>query len=92
MPGCEIKYGSNGASDSRSCQVNFSKIADTLPSFRLEWTAYQGDEEMYRALRDTDLTPEDFEGPRYRRIKHIQTLLDRGDLGADLRRSTSQVA
>ena len=32
-----------------------------------------------------DITPEEFEGPRYRRIHHIKSLMEEGRLGADLR-------
>lgn len=85
VPDCEVEYASDGGPDSRSYRVDFSKIAEALPAFQPEWTARRGAEELYRALRDTDLTPEDFEGPRYRRIKHIQNLLDSGELSTDLR-------
>jgi hypothetical protein len=56
-----------------------------LPEFKPRWNAHEGPRELYDALRVAGLRLEDFEGPRYRRISHLQELLSSGRLGADLR-------
>lgn len=92
VPGCTIEYAADGGPDDRSYRVDFSKIAEALPAFRPQWMARRGAEQVYRALRDTGLTPDDFEGPRYRRIDHIKQLMSRGALDARLRWRAPQQA
>jgi len=43
---------------------------------------------LYDACKKVDLRVEDFEGPRYKRIDHIQGLLASGRLNSDLRWQT----
>jgi nucleoside-diphosphate-sugar epimerase len=85
VPNCEVEYAADGSPDNRSYRVDFSKIEEALPAFQPQWTSRRGAEEVYHALRDAGITPEDFEGPRYRRIHHIKNLLQRGSLSDDLR-------
>lgn len=86
VPDCEIEYASNNGHDDRSYRVDFNKIEQALPAFCPTWTARRGAEEVYRSVRQVGLTPEEFEGPRYRRVMHLQRLLDDGAVGADFRR------
>ena len=44
-----------------------------------------GAEQLYRAYQSSGLTLEQFEGPRYQRIAHIEKLLADGVLDANLR-------
>jgi nucleoside-diphosphate-sugar epimerase len=92
VPDCEIEYAPDGGPDSRSYRVDFSKIRGALPAFEPQWTARRGAQEIYDALREVDLTPDDFEGPRYRRIDQIKQLLRSGDLRDDLRWSERAAA
>ena len=85
VPDCEVEYAPEGGPDSRSYRVDFSKVSDTLPAFQPQWTARRGAEEIYQALRDAEISPDDFEGPRYRRIDHIKNLLRSGKLNDNLR-------
>lgn len=85
VPDCDIEYAPDGGPDSRSYRVDFSKIREALPDFEPQWTARRGAQEVYEALRDADLTPDEFEGPRYRRIDHIKQLVRNGRLSEDLR-------
>ena len=85
VPGCEVAFADDASPDKRSYQVNFDKIRTVLPDFRPEWTARKGAAEVYAALRQAELTPEDFEGRRYRRIKHLLGLMEAGRLTTDLR-------
>ena len=85
VPDCRITYAPGGEPDTRSYQVNFSRLADTFPDFKPEWTVRRGVEDLYQAYCDNNLTAEWFEGPTFQRIKRIGELLDNGRLGADLR-------
>jgi hypothetical protein len=85
VPDCDIEYAPDGGPDSRSYRVDFSKIREALPDFEPQWTARRGAQEVYEALRDADLTPDEFEGPRYRRIDHIKQLVRSNILSQELR-------
>jgi nucleoside-diphosphate-sugar epimerase len=93
VPDCRITYASGGGPDKRSYQVDFSKMAETFPEFRPQWTVRRGVEELYQAFCAYGLTAEQFEGPTFLRIKRIKALLDSGRLGADLRwRRVAEIA
>ena len=85
VPGCEVTFADGASPDKRSYQVDFSKIQAAIPGYRPTWTARKGVEEVYATLRDSGLSPDEFEGPRYRRIDHIREMLASGELQEDLR-------
>jgi nucleoside-diphosphate-sugar epimerase len=85
VPGCSIELSPDAGPDPRSYRVSFEKIARALPAFKPQWDARKGAEQLYDAYRRSDLTLEQFEGPRYQRIAHIRMLLADGRLDADLR-------
>lgn len=85
VPECRVEYAKGGSPDTRCYRVDFSKITRLLPEFKPQWTARRGAEELYDAVRRVGLQLEDFEGPRYKRISHIQQLLSSGQLDANLR-------
>lgn len=85
IPGCSIEIADGAGPDKRTYQVDFGKISRVLPEFSPQWTARLGVQQLFRAYQEVDLKQDDFEGPRYRRIDHIQELLDSGRLGTDLR-------
>jgi nucleoside-diphosphate-sugar epimerase len=85
IPGCHVEYAKDGSPDTRCYRVDFSKINRVLPEFKPQWTARKGAKELYDAVRGAGLQLEDFEGPRYKRISHIQELLNSGRLDANLR-------
>jgi nucleoside-diphosphate-sugar epimerase len=84
VPGCAVSFADGASPDSRSYRVSFEKIAERL-GWQPQQTVRDGVREVYAALRDCALTPEDFEGPRFSRIAHLQALLAAGRLGPDLR-------
>jgi len=73
--GSEVEYINDAGPDKRSYQVNFNKITKTLPQFQPQWNARQGALELYTAYQKAGITREDFEGPKYRRLKHLKKLL-----------------
>ena len=84
VPNCQIEYSKDAGPDKRSYRVNFSKIAETLPSFKPKWNAFQGAKQLYDTYKKVEFTLEEFEGPRYQRIKHLQENIDNGRLDKNL--------
>ena len=85
VPGSKIEYAKDGSPDTRCYRVDFSKINRVLPDFKPQWTARKGAKELLDAVTQAGLQLADFEGPRYKRISHIQELLSSGRLDANLR-------
>jgi nucleoside-diphosphate-sugar epimerase len=85
VPCCRLEFTAGASPDRRSYCVDFGKIARILPAFKPQWDARRGAEQLYDAYRRSKLTLEEFEGPRYQRISHIQKLIGNGVLGSDLR-------
>lgn len=85
VPNCKIEYADDAGPDKRCYRVNCSKIAEVLPSFQPQWDARKGAVELCQAYAAVGLELQEFEGPRYQRIAHIQRLLSRGDLDSNLR-------
>jgi nucleoside-diphosphate-sugar epimerase len=85
VPGCQLEYADDAGPDTRSYRVSFEKIAQRLPQFKPQWDALQGAEQLLAAYRSTELTLEEFEGPRYQRIGHIRKLMADDVLDPELR-------
>lgn len=85
VPGCTIEFAADAGPDKRCYRADFGRILKTLPAFQPKWDARRGAKELYEAYKKVGLRVEDFEGPRYKRIDHIQGLLASGRLNADLR-------
>ena len=85
VPGCEVSFASDAGPDKRNYRVDCTKIGAVLTDFKPQWTARRGVEELSQIYQTIALTPDDFEGPRYKRISHIQRLLTEGKLDETLR-------
>jgi nucleoside-diphosphate-sugar epimerase len=85
VPGCTIDFADDAGPDKRSYRVSFEKIRRRLPEFKPRWDACMGAEQLYKAYGSSGLTLEEFEGPRYQRIGHINKLLADEVLDARLR-------
>ena len=94
IPGSRVEYAANAkdakkdfnvGADKRDYRVNCDKIAQTLPNYKPQWTARKGAEELYEAYKRVNLQPNEYEGPRYRRLKHIKSLMESGRLSENLR-------
>jgi len=86
VPNSHIEYAKDAEPDKRSYRVDFSRIAQTLPEFKPQWNARRGAKELYEAYRKVGITLEEFEGPRYRRITHLENSVNTGRLDKSLRR------
>lgn len=89
VPGSSIQFAGEVGPDARNYRVNCDKIADMLPAFRPRWTAELGALELRDAFTRVGVELDEFEGPRYRRVDHIRSLIDSGRLDGRLRWITS---
>lgn len=85
VDGCSVEFAGNGDPDLRTYRVDFGKLARTLPECSLSWTVARGVDELATAYSRARLSVDEFEGPQYTRLKHLQELLDAGRLSAELR-------
>jgi nucleoside-diphosphate-sugar epimerase len=85
VPDCEVAFSEGASSDSRDYRVDFTKIETALPGYSPTWTLRDGIVELYEAYVAAGLTPDDWRGSRYYRLKTIQALQERGRLDDDLR-------
>jgi hypothetical protein len=85
VPGCEIEYAPGGGPDKRCYRIDCGKIARVLPSFRPQWNARKGAQELYDAYRAAGLRLNDVQCGRYVRMSQIQRLLKAGRLDPSLR-------
>ncbi|MBK8019890.1 MAG: SDR family oxidoreductase [Chloroflexi bacterium] len=93
VPNCRIEYAADGGPDKRNYRVNCDKIRGALPNFQPQWTARRGAEELYAAYQRVGITVEAFEGIQYKRIAHLQKLIDDGRLdGNSLRWLANEIA
>jgi len=86
VPNSHIEHAKDAEPDKRSYRVDFSKIAQTLPEFKPQWNARRGAKQLYEAYRKVGITLKGFEGPRYRRITHLENSVNTGRLDKNLRR------
>ena len=85
VPGCEVSFAPSAGPDKRCYRVNCDKIARNLHGFKPQWTARRGIEQLFEAYKQSNITLDDFEGPKYKRISHIKELIAENKLGGDFR-------
>jgi len=86
VPNSQIKYAEGAEPDRRSYKVEFGKIARAMPEFKPQWTVPLGAKQLYEAYKKVGLLVEEFEGPRYRRITHLENSLRSGRIDSTMRR------
>ena len=85
VPNSRLEFAPDAGPDKRTYRVNCDKIRQVLPGFQPQWDARRGAEELYLAYKETGIDLEEFEGPRYKRVAHIQKLMDEQRLDESLR-------
>ena len=85
VPGCRIEFAADAGPDLRCYRADFGKINQMIPGFKPQWNARKGAQQLYEAYKQIGLKVEDFEGPRFKRIDQIKTLMSEQLLGRDLR-------
>ncbi len=92
VPGSAVELAEGASPDPRNYRVDFGRIEQLLPAFRPQWTARRGAQELLDAYRAAHLGRDEYEGPRYKRIAHLERLLAEGSIDASLRWRRRQVA
>lgn len=85
VPNSKITFGTGAGADTRNYRVSCDKFAKAFPDFVPRWTVRTGVESLYKAFKASGLTPNDFEGPKYKRISHLQELMAKGIVATDFR-------
>ena len=84
VPNSSVEYAPGGGPDARCYRVSFDKIARMVPSFRPQWTARMGAQELYNSYREEGLKSSDVEQGRYVRISEIRRQQSAGRLDGEL--------
>jgi nucleoside-diphosphate-sugar epimerase len=77
VPGAAISYTGEVGADPRDYRVNFDLLGKVLPDFRLKYTLQTGMEELDRRYRANRFSLDDFEGPRFVRLRTLRGALGR---------------
>lgn len=85
VPNCVVAFAKDASPDIRNYRVDFGKAERSLAGFKPEWTLRAGIEELYRGYISGGLSAADFHGPRFFRLRTVQSLLDRHAIDAMLR-------
>lgn len=85
VPNCEITFAAGAEPDKRNYRVDFSKYIRAFPEYPLSWSATRGAQQIYESYRTFGLNRDDYEGPKYKRIAQIKSLLQSGQLDSSLR-------
>ena len=80
ITGAPVSFAAGAGPDTRNYRVDFTKIRSHVPSFEPIWTVPQGIKEIWSDAAERGLTTDDFEGPRYVRLRQIQRLAKEGRL------------
>ncbi len=80
-----VTFAEGAGADRRDYRVDFAKLTRELPGFKPQWTIAQGIEELSDDMQRRGLSPDDFEGPRFVRLRRIQELMAAGRLDDHLR-------
>ncbi len=87
VPGAKIDYVADAGPDNRSYRVSSAKIEKYIPGFKPKWDASLGAQQLYEAVKASDLKIEDFEGRKYKRLAQLEALLQEDQLDQDFRRT-----
>lgn len=88
LPESSFSYSVGATRDRRNYRVSFERIRREVPGYRPRWTVRAGIRQLLRVFRERGLTPEDFEGPRYMRLAHLQARRAQGELDHNLKQLT----
>lgn len=72
--------------DVRSYRVDGSKLRCAVPRLRFRHSLPDGIRQLQSSIVASGLTPGEWRSNRYRRMPRLQSLMERGELGASLRR------
>jgi len=90
IPHC-IRTTTEDVFDPQSYRVNGTKLVNLMPDVKFRWTLSRGIRQLRIAMLAAGITPADWRCDRFRRTPRLQSLMEQGQLSAELR-SESTVA
>lgn len=85
VPGTELRFLPGAGPDPLNYRVSGDKFARRFPDAAPRITVREAVEELLDAFRALPPKPEEFEGPRYQRLAHLEAGVAAGRITADLR-------
>ena len=85
VTGSEVSFAPDASADVRNYRVDCTRLPGLVPEFQPQWTCAKGTQQLREAYVRHGLTLDEFEGIRYKRVAHLQMLMDEGIVGSDLR-------
>jgi nucleoside-diphosphate-sugar epimerase len=72
IPTAKVVYTGEVGADPRNYRVNFDKLSQVLPNFRLQYNLASGMEELHRAMVEHGFSKKDFEGDQFVRLRTLK--------------------
>jgi nucleoside-diphosphate-sugar epimerase len=72
IPTAKIVYTGEVGADPRNYRVNFDKLSQILPDFRLQYNLASGMEELHRKMVEHGFSKKDFEGDQFVRLRTLK--------------------
>jgi nucleoside-diphosphate-sugar epimerase len=91
IPGCTVEVHADAGADQRTYKASFAKMRATFSDHFYKWNARTGAKQLYDVFRANKLTPDDYHGKRFVRLRWLQHLLESNTLDGDLRWSAAPV-
>ncbi|MEZ5353552.1 MAG: SDR family oxidoreductase [Bryobacteraceae bacterium] len=85
VPGSEFSFAEDAGPDARNYRVDCTRLEHEVADYSPQWTVASGASELFERYRTHGLKVEDFEGPRWKRVGHIQQLIRQGVVDEKLR-------
>jgi len=86
VPDSHVTFADGAEADNRNYNVSFDKIHTVLGDyFNPSWDIKDGVDEIYNACRITNLSYDEFDGPRYMTVKGLKKLLGENRIDDELR-------
>jgi nucleoside-diphosphate-sugar epimerase len=89
VPESKLSFADGAGPDLRNYRVDFSKLNDTFPDLKLQWSVQTGVDELLGAYAEYGLTSDDFMSSRFVRLRRIRELLSAGVVDEMVRRQVS---
>ncbi len=82
---CRVTLSPDAGPDSRCYRVDCTRLLCRVPTYRPQWDARRGAQQLHQAYQRVSFRLEDLEGTRFQRVRRIRKLLEAGKLDESLR-------